>query len=246
MSQLDALRRPGRARGVDQGQNVARLDGLPGGLEVEVVLAGGDQLVEGDRPLLVGVDADHRQLAAALLLGRDQAREQQLLGERDLRARVLEQVDDLGRARRGVDRERRRAEVHGRGVDREELGAVEHQDPDRVAPPDAVRGEAGGDPLHLIAVLAEGPGDLAVVASQGDHVRVRRDGALKRLAQGGGPAGPAGVGGLLLGGAGGGLHLSPPWLTKSSTRPRRHSCDGPRGRPPRAGPGSGGLAAGGR
>ena len=134
VGELDALRVAGRARGVDQRQQVVGLDRLPGGVEVEVRVA--LELVEQ-------VDLDHVLGAHAVAEAR--------LDDADLRARVAQH--ELGLLGGGgvVDRERDGAEVHRGGVEQVELGPVGEHQRHRVAAAQAELVEPGGDPAHRSA-----------------------------------------------------------------------------------------------
>ena len=112
---LHALGRTGGPRRVDQRQEVVGLDRPPGGLEVEVVVAARDELVERHGSVGgVAVDHDHvLERVGRVARGQDLVRVL-LLGDRDGAARVVHEVLDLLGRVRVVDRERHRAEVHRR------------------------------------------------------------------------------------------------------------------------------------
>jgi hypothetical protein len=130
--ELDALRRPGRARRVDQRRDVAGLRGAPSGVEIE------------SRVVLQGVKAlDVEYLERRI--GRAQALVVLALGDRPSAAGVGEHLRHLlGRERR-VDRERGRAEVQRRRVAERELRAVAHHQGERLPPLHASRGEPSGE-----------------------------------------------------------------------------------------------------
>jgi hypothetical protein len=128
------------------------------------------------------------------------------LGDDDAVAGVAEQVGDLLRRRRVVDRERGCSEVHRGAVAEIELGAVQHHDPDRVAAPNAEPVQAGGDRADPLRVLGEGELDGAARSSERDLLSVVLDRQLKGL------AGSLRLEGTRLVGAGrcrSGLHLIP-------------------------------------
>ena len=116
---LDALRRPGRARRVDQREDVVGPDRAPASPRSRG--PGRGRARRAPRPSDdVGAVPGSRSANAPL-------------DDRDPVAGVAEQVLDLlGRAR-VVDAERRRAEVDRREVDDVELGPVDHHQPDGVA-----------------------------------------------------------------------------------------------------------------
>ena len=131
------------------------LDRLPGGVEVEVVV-GGERVEVVDVEHVLGVHA-----VAELLLD-----------DGDPRAGVAqEELHLLGR-RGVVHRERKRAEVHRRGVHEVELRAVGEHQRERVAAAQPEGVEAGGDVAHAVGVLAPGDLDLAVLGAESDGVRV--------------------------------------------------------------------------
>ena len=116
VGQLDALGRAGRARGVDERQQVLGADRLPARIEVEPGRAPQLELVEGQHAGLAvdddeGIERPLRQserLRQPLLEGG--------LGHGHAGARVAQQVLHLlGRARR-VDREGHGSEVDRRGI----------------------------------------------------------------------------------------------------------------------------------
>ena len=106
---LDALGRTGGAGGVDQRGDVVASDLRRGGCCVEVRVRA-LQVGEGDRPLGgVSVDHDHLLERRQALAGLKHHREVGLLHDGDARARVVDEVRDLGCGIRLVDRERGRA-----------------------------------------------------------------------------------------------------------------------------------------
>src|SRR5437660_1376066 len=110
---LDALWGAGGARRVDQGEHVVRLDGLPGGLEVEALLRPSLDVVERQRPLARLVDHDHVLHARAGLPDLRDRFEVLRLGDDDRVLGVAHQELDLLRRVGVVDRERRSTQVHG-------------------------------------------------------------------------------------------------------------------------------------
>ena len=167
VGELHALRVAGGARGVDQRQQVVGLDGLPGGVEVEVLVA--LELVEQ-------VDLDHVLGAHAVAEAR--------LDDADARAGVAQQELGLLGGRRVVDRERDGAEVHGGGVEQVELGPVGEHQRHRVAAAEAELVQRAGEAAHALGVLAPGDLDLAALGAQRDRVRVGGRGRLEGGADG--------------------------------------------------------------
>ena len=164
MHELDALRRPGGARRVDQRQQVLGPDRAPGALDVEARVGALD--VAPRQRALAALALEHHDV---LELG--QLREVLLLDDRDLRARVLHDVGDLLGRRGQVDRERHRAEAHHREVGEVELGAVGEHQRDGVAALDAERGETSGERVDALAQLAPGERDLVVLGADRHAVR---------------------------------------------------------------------------
>ena len=181
VGELDALGRPGGARGVDQRQDILRPDRTPGRLEVEAAGRLALEIGQRHRPRSP-VDADEGLNARA---GRRNRGKEELLGDHDLVARVAEEIADLLGGRGVVDRERHRAEVQRGGVHERELGPVQQHDPHGVARLDAECCESGRDPAYPVAVLT--PADLLGSArcAQCDHLAAPRHRALERLAQAG-------------------------------------------------------------
>jgi hypothetical protein len=168
--ELDALRRPGRARRVDQCQNVIRLDGAPRSVEVEPDFTCGFEVGERDSALDLAVDDDHMLDQRSLCRADDV--EELALADDDPVVGVGEQVADLIGRGGVVNRERRRAEVHRGGVHEIELRPVSHHQCDRVTTVDTQRGQPAGDPPDPLGVL--GPADLdAAAAGRPERDRLR-------------------------------------------------------------------------
>jgi hypothetical protein len=157
MRELHALRRAGRARRVDDREDVVGADRAPVGLEAV------------DRVLLDLVDGDH------VLDERFHDRRERRLHDRDLRARVTDHVRHLIRRRGEVDRERRRAEHRGREVRDHELRAVGDHQRDGVAARDPELGQPAGEGVHPRLQLGPRPGDLVVLRADRDAIRVVLD-----------------------------------------------------------------------
>ena len=68
----------------------------------------------------------------------------------------------LAAAKPGVDRDDPRAERQRRKHDEQPFRAIAHQQADIVAPPDAVRGEAGGQAGGFVPEGAIGPALVAI------------------------------------------------------------------------------------
>ncbi len=89
-------------------------------------------------------------------------------------AGVGDDVLDLLRRGGVVDREAGGAEVHRGGVGELEGGPVDEHEADRVAAPDAERGEPGGAPAHRLRVLGEARLVVAVLEPQRRRVAAAR------------------------------------------------------------------------
>jgi hypothetical protein len=178
--ELDALGRAGRARRVDQRDDVLRRHRAPGTLEVERRVTPTGQLVAGDRRGVLAVDQDDRlELGAGSL----DAVEELHFGDDDVRRGIAEQVFDLVRARGVVDRERRRAEVHRGDVHHVELGTVREHAGERVAALQPEPCEAGSHLADHLGVLAPGQRYLTTERAQRDVVGPLGGGDLERLAE---------------------------------------------------------------
>ena len=150
MGEERALRRPGRARGVDDqrrrvGRGRDRLEAIGGGREQRGQLA-------------VDVDRLH-----ALELA---------VGEHDRRIRVAEPHRHRVRAEPRRERHRDRAQLVDGDVRDRRLGPLRQRDPDAIALADPLRPQRVREPVRVVRELAEGdaPGDLASVR---DHDRDR-------------------------------------------------------------------------
>ncbi len=183
MGEFDTLRRACGARGVDEGQQVGRLHGLPRGLEVEGRIGGGLEAVEGDGAFRFAVDA-HQVLDLRVADRLPQDGDELFLGDHHVVAGVAEHVRDLFGGQRVVDRERRRAEVDRGGVEKVEFGPVGEHEADGVPAVHAEPGESGGEAFDALRVLTPGVGDGVVGGAQRDLVGVRRGGGLEGFAEG--------------------------------------------------------------
>ncbi len=184
MGQLDAFRRSGRARRVNQRRHVAAVDRTPRRLEVEVGRRALLQRREGCRFRRRPVDADDVfDLGAAA--NRLDPLNEVMLAEHDSIGGVAEQILDLLGRRRVVDRERRGAEVQGGAVNQMELGSVGHHHRDRIAAPDPERCQGTGDALDALAILPPGDLDCAPGCAQCDAFAKAVRGTLKRLTEAG-------------------------------------------------------------
>ena len=181
--ELYAFRRPGGSGRVDQRQQVIRPHRAPRRLEVEVLGRLVDlQLAEPRGALGSAVD-DHQVLhLAALLGGRPCPVEEPGLDDEHPVAGVRQQVRDLLGGGGVVDRERRRPQVHRRGIDQVELGAIGEHEADRVAASHPERVKAAGETLHPLGVLREGDRDTVLNRPECDLPRSLFDRGLERLA----------------------------------------------------------------
>jgi hypothetical protein len=182
VGELDALRVAGRARRVDEREQVVAADlrRRRPGVEARVPVA--LDVLQAQRALApVPVDDDH-------VLERRQpvARGEELIGERlvddrEARLRVADDELDLLGRRREVDRERRRADGHHGEVGQVELGPVAEHERDVLAAAQPELREAGGQRVGAGAHLA--PGDLhrPSAGAERDAVRVVAGGAVERL-----------------------------------------------------------------
>ena len=173
VGQHHALRRPGRARGVDHRRDVFGR-GPPGpGLEVasvRVVAAreeivprdgafGGGQSLE-DHDLHLAVEPRHRLAGLFQLLG---------VGDEDQRrAGVLDDVGNLRGGKRAVDRHVHHARAEARPVGERPLGAVLGEDGGPVAAPDTRLAKRRRAPPRDVGHLCVGVGPGV---SAGDVVR---------------------------------------------------------------------------
>jgi hypothetical protein len=155
--QRDALRQPGRPRGVEAGR-----------LAVEVAV-GVRRRGRVAREELVEVLADHR--GPAWLVGREAERlagtrrELRVEDERR-RARVVDHVRGFAGREAEVDRRRDRPEPQRSQPAERELGPVEELEDDRLAGPHAARRELPRQPLDVAPELRVGPTALALGLAQ--------------------------------------------------------------------------------
>ncbi len=183
MRQLHAFRRPGRARRIDQRDDVVGLYGGERRVDVEV-LVGLLHVGECNRALRrVSIDDDHVLQVGQLPARLQHRRQVRLLDDRYTRARVGDDVADLLGGERLVDREGRGAERHGREVAEVELGPVAKHQRDAVAARDAEAGETSRDRVDAVAQLGPRERDVVVEGAHGDDVRMGGGGAPQRLAE---------------------------------------------------------------
>ena len=183
VSQLDALRRTGRARGVDQRQHIVGPDRAPALLEVEsLTRVRALELVERDRVLGRGVEHDQVLDDPGLRDRLPRALEERRLDDHHAVGGVTDQKLDLLGRRCVVDRERRSAEMHHRGVEEVELGAVGEHEPNRVAAAHAERVKAAGEPPDAFRVLGERDHHAVADRAQRNLIEALRRGQLERLA----------------------------------------------------------------
>ena len=185
-----ALRRPGRARGVDEGADVARGHGAPSALPGGGVTgAAGGEIVERDRVIAGAGHPDHllelRQLVADLA---DLLQLLVVLDDHDLGVGVLEHVLALLGGVRLVDRDDDGADREGGEVEVGPLRAGVAENRDLVALLDAEVDEPESerpDRLHDLAEAAADPVLAVLVADRrGVPVHLRR--ARKKIRKGGG------------------------------------------------------------
>ncbi len=171
---LDALRRPGGTRCVDERQEVLGLDRRGSGLDVEGGIGFREVVDVQDADVGGAVDHDHRAQPGKVLARRQYAREELLFGDHHARARVADDVLDLIRRARLVDGEGRGSGHQDCEVADVELGPVGEHDRDDVAPlyPDARK--TSGQRVDPLASLAPGDGDLVVARPERDLVRPLR------------------------------------------------------------------------
>ena len=104
----------------------------------------------------LSIDDDYVLEIRQLLTRLVEAVEVRALDDRDPAARIGDDVLDLLRGERLVDRERHAAQRNGCQVGRDELPAVTEHEGDRVPLLHAELGEATGDPVDAIAQLVPG------------------------------------------------------------------------------------------
>ncbi len=151
VGELDALRRAGRPRRVDQRQHVVGLELVDDRGRVELGIHRLDLLERVGAA--VAVDDDHVLDLGQVLRGPCRtARGTSSRRSRPCAGVGAHVLDLLGRGGL-VDRERDASEGDGGEVARDELGAVVEHDRDRVALAHAELGEAAGDPVHALAEL---------------------------------------------------------------------------------------------
>ncbi len=184
VGQLHPLRRPGGARGVDQGQHIGCRDRAPRRLEVEIPGLAAEPLDLGQAQAALGLGIEHDQVLdlRRALDRRLHAVKEGGLDDHHPAARVTEQVGDLLGRRGVVDRERRGPEMHGGGVEQVKLGPVGEHEADRVAPAHAQRVQAAGQLAHTVGVLPKGQADPVVDRAQRHLVGQRGGRELEGLA----------------------------------------------------------------
>ena len=158
--QLHALGQRRGAGGVEQVGDVLAAHGGLGAIDRRVVdgLRQRPQGLEAPRRV-IGRAADahdlpHARERIALAPERVEGLQVVVLEEaidrdQELRVRMPEHVGELPRRRPGVDRDHGAAEEGDREVRENPLGPVAHEEADLVAPADAQRMEAPGEPAHL-------------------------------------------------------------------------------------------------
>jgi hypothetical protein len=172
VGELHTFRRAGRARRVDEGEDVFGLHGLPGGVEVEAGVGPGLDVLQRDGAGRLPVDA-HDVLDLAPAGGGDPF-DEGAFADHDPVLGVGEQVGDLLGGQGVVDRERRGAQVHRGGVAEVELRTVRHHERHGVAALHSQPGQAGGDAPDPFGVLP--PGDLDRAAGRAQRHPARIDG----------------------------------------------------------------------
>ena len=219
--ELHALRRAGRAGGVDQRQHVLGVDRPPVRLGVEIRIRALD-LVPADGALApCPLEHDHRLQRRELGPRRQEPLDERLLDDRHARLGVADDERDLLRRVRRVDRERRRAQRHHREVGDVELRPVAQHQRHAVAARDAALRQPAGERVDAIAQLRPGEADLVFLRADRHAVGVFLDRDPERLGHRAGAERAArGRGGGLLphGGAGyrGGAAFSAPGSPRRS------------------------------
>ena len=179
----DALGRPGRPRGVDQRQDVLRLHRAPGRLEVET---GGPASSSSSSVIVPSPRRRRPRRARPRPRRADRSRDPRQegpLGDHDAVAGVREQVLDLRRRRRVVDRERRRAQVQRGGVDQKNSGRLTSISATVSPRPTPSAANPAGDPTHSLRVLPISDRHSITRCAKRDLVRALRRRQLKRLAE---------------------------------------------------------------
>ena len=174
--ELDALGRPGRARRVDQREDVLglrrRASAAPG-------RSPGRRPPRPPRRRRPSPSAPSITISVSSAASSARARAERLqvgrLDDRDLRPRVADDVGDLRGRERRVDRERRRAQRHHGEVGDVELGPVAHHQRDGVPAPHAQPGQAAGQRVDAVAQLRPREADLVVLRADRDAVRMVLD-----------------------------------------------------------------------
>ncbi|GBD46445.1 hypothetical protein HRbin41_01272 [bacterium HR41] len=185
VGELDTLRRAGRAGGVDQGENVVGSNRPPGGVEIEAGRRALDDVVEGQTTFGSGI-VDHDDVLHCRQLAHRRADpvEEGALADDHGRLGVGHLVGDLIRRRRVVDRVRGRAQVHRRGIDDVELGAVAEHQSDRSSALEPESRQTGRDLAHPLRVLAPRIDGLAAPGAKRGRFTHLLDSDLERLAGG--------------------------------------------------------------
>ena len=179
--QLDALRRPGRARRVDQREDVVRHDLGSRSSHVEARIRALELRQRQAARRRLAVDDDHMLELGPMLGGGQHDIEQPLLGDRDSCPCIAEQVGDLSRRIGRVDRERGGAEHRDREVDDVELDPVAQQQRNRVAALDTETREARRYRVNALQQLRPGERLRVVQGPYGDGCRIGGRGAAQRV-----------------------------------------------------------------
>src|SRR5229473_6096767 len=171
---LDALRRSGRARGIDQGQEIVGLHGRRRGLGVEAPVASLKVRDVHDAVGCLSVDDDDVLDPGKVAPRCQHLRQELLLCQEDTRAGVAGDVLDLVRRIRLVDRERRGARgEHGEVAD-VEFRAVGQHERDSVTAAQTESGQRAGQSIDALACLPPGQRYLVAPGPERDLLRSRR------------------------------------------------------------------------
>ncbi len=173
------LRRPGRARRVDDRREVVGTGGAHGRVEIDRVVA--DQLLEGQQVTggFARLRVDDREVPKERQLVADGGDPLPVSAVNDARHRLAVPGDEGHLFGGGgvVDRHRRRPEQQRGQIDDVELGSVAHHEHDPVAPSDAELAHRPRDPTGPVGVLGPRPSPppVAGLPAQRDLVRAGGD-----------------------------------------------------------------------
>jgi hypothetical protein len=180
MGMQRALGRAGRAGRVDHQRRIVggRVD------RREIGRRARDGAMEVERALPGAVERQDQLQLGQLVAKRDDLAEPLRIGDQRPRACVLQAIRDRVRPEQHGERQRDRAELVDRDMNRRDLRSLRQQDGDAVAARDAVGGERVGEAIGRVAQPAEA--DLVVPAvgmdvENGEARRIRRGPAVADL-----------------------------------------------------------------